>query len=139
MMIKFRRRRKKRGKTNERKQIGKNEVQKKDSREFWKKQKKLFLFLTVLALTGASQMTAFAAGANGVIQSGFNAVYQIIAAIVSSIGSLFLLWGVFEWAQSLNTQDGGAQSAAFKRIGSGIVATVAPQIIPLINGGGGTP
>jgi hypothetical protein len=50
-----------------------------------------------------------------------------------------LLWGVFEWAQSLNTQDGGAQSAAFKRIGSGIVATVAPQIIPLINGGGGTP
>ena len=80
------------------KQIGKNEIQKKDSREFWKKQKKLFLFLTVLALTGASQMTAFAAGANGVIQSGFNAVYQIIAAIVSSIGSLFLLWGVFEWA-----------------------------------------
>ncbi len=121
------------------KQIGKNEIQKKDSREFWKKQKKLFLFLAVLALTGASQMTAFAAGANGVIQSGFNAVYQIIAAIVSSIGSLFLLWGVFEWAQSLNTQDGGAQSAAFKRIGSGIVATVAPQIIPLINGGGGTP
>ena len=121
------------------KQIGKNEIQKKDSREYWKKQKKLFLFLTVLALTGASQMTAFAAGANGVIQSGFNAVYQIIAAIVSSIGSLFLLWGVFEWAQSLNTQDGGAQSAAFKRIGSGIVATVAPQIIPLINGGGGTP
>lgn len=121
------------------KQIGKNEIQKKNSREFWKKQKKLFLFLTVLALTGASQMTAFAAGANGVIQSGFNAVYQIIAAIVSSIGSLFLLWGVFEWAQSLNTQDGGAQSAAFKRIGSGIVATVAPQIIPLINGGGGTP
>lgn len=121
------------------KQIGKNEIQKKDSREFWKKQKKLFLFFAVLALTGASQMTAFAAGANGVIQSGFNAVYQIIAAIVSSIGSLFLLWGVFEWAQSLNTQDGGAQSAAFKRIGSGIVATVAPQIIPLINGGGGTP
>ena len=121
------------------KQIGKNEIQKKDSREFWKKQKKLFLFLTVLALTGASQMTAFAAGANGVIQSGFNAVYQIIAAIVSSIGSLFLLWGVFEWAQSLNTQDVGTQSAAFKRIGSGIVATVAPQIIPLINGGGGTP
>ena len=29
------------------KQIGKNEIQKKDSREFWKKQKKLFLFLTV--------------------------------------------------------------------------------------------
>lgn len=39
------------------KQIGKNEIQKKDSREFWKKQKKLFLFLTVLALTGASHVS----------------------------------------------------------------------------------
>lgn len=121
------------------KQTGTNEIQKKNRREFWKKQKKLFLLFAVFMLAGAWQMTAFAAsgGAGTVIQGGFNAVYQLIAAIVSSIGSLFLLWGVFEWAQSLNTQDGGAQSAAFKRIGSGIVATVAPQIIPLINSGGG--
>lgn len=124
------------------KQTGTNEIQKKNRREFWKKQKKLFLLFAVFMLAGAWQMTAFAAsggtgGAGAVVQGGFNAIYQLIAAIVSSIGSLFLLWGVFEWAQSLNTQDGGAQSAAFKRIGSGIVATVAPQIIPLINSGGG--
>lgn len=51
------------------------------------------------------------------ITNGFDAIYQVIAAIVSAIGSIFLLWGLFEWAQSLNTQDGGAQSIAFKRIG----------------------
>lgn len=69
------------------------------------------------------------------IANGFDAVYQIIAAIVSATGSIFLLWGLFEWAQSLNTQDGGAQSIAFKRIGSGLVATLAPQIIAVIRTG----
>ena len=59
----------------------------------------------------------------------------MIAAIVSAIGSIFLLWGLFEWAQSLNTQDGGAQSIAFKRIGSGLIATLAPQIIMVIRTG----
>ena len=69
------------------------------------------------------------------ITNGFDAIYQVIAAIVSAIGSIFLLWGLFEWAQSLNTQDGGAQSIAFKRIGSGLVATLAPQIITVIRTG----
>lgn len=69
------------------------------------------------------------------ITNGFDAIYQVIAAIVSSIGSIFLLWGLFEWAQSLNVQDGGAQSIAFKRIGSGLIATLAPQIIMVIRTG----
>ena len=69
------------------------------------------------------------------ITGGFDAIYQVIAAIVSSTGTIFLLWGLFEWAQSLNTQDGGAQSIAFKRIGSGLVATLAPQIIAVIRTG----
>ena len=69
------------------------------------------------------------------ITNGFDAIYQVIAAIVSSIGSIFLLWGLFEWAQSLNAQDGGAQSIAFKRIGSGLIATLAPQIIMVIRTG----
>ena len=69
------------------------------------------------------------------ITNGFDAIYQVIAAIVSAIGSIFLLWGLFEWAQSLNTQDGGAQSIAFKRIGSGLIATLAPQIIMVIRTG----
>lgn len=67
-----------------------------------------------------------------IINTGFDAIYTIIAAIVSSIGALFLLWGLFEWAQALNTQDGGAQSMAFKRIASGLVATLGPQLIPVI-------
>lgn len=89
------------------------------------------------ALFFAVNVPVFAAGNvdTSQITGGFDAIYQVIAAIVSAIGSIFLLWGLFEWAQSLNTQDGGAQSIAFKRIGSGLIATLAPQIIMVIRTG----
>lgn len=75
------------------------------------------------------------AGSTGtsVITSGFNSLYEIVAAIVSSIGQLLLLWGVFEWATALNSQDGTMQSMAFKRIASGLVACLAPQIVTVIS------
>ena len=90
-----------------------------------------------LLLFFAGNVPVFAAGNvdTSQITGGFDAIYQVIAAIVSSTGTIFLLWGLFEWAQSLNTQDGGAQSIAFKRIGSGLVATLAPQIIAVIRTG----
>lgn len=77
----------------------------------------------------------YAAKASGtsVITSGFNSLYEIVAAIVSSIGQLLLLWGVFEWATALNSQDGTMQSMAFKRIASGLVACLAPQIVTVIS------
>ena len=70
-----------------------------------------------------------------IITTGFNSLYNVVASIVSNIGQLFLLWGVFEMAASMNTQDGMAQSSAFKRVGGGLNACIAPQIIPLINTG----
>lgn len=77
--------------------------------------------------------TVFAAeDGTTVIQEGFDLIYGIIAAIVSSIGSLLLLWGLFEWGTALNTQDGGAQSAAFKRVASGVITVLVPQLLPLI-------
>ena len=90
-----------------------------------------------LLLFFAGNVPVFAAGNvdTSQITGGFDAIYQVIAAIVSSTGTIFLLWGLFEWAQSLNTQDGGAQSIAFKRIGSGLIATLAPQIITVIRTG----
>jgi hypothetical protein len=93
------------------------------------------LMLSAMALTLLFYLPVFAAGGDGaaIVKNGFNVIYTIIAAVVSSIGTLFLLWGLFEWAQSLNSQDGGAQSIAFKRVGSGLVATLGPQLIPIIS------
>lgn len=88
-----------------------------------------------LLLVGISVMQCyvpvFAAGED-IVNSAFDVIYNLIAAVVSSIGTILLLWGVFEWAQSLNVQDGGAQSIAFKRIAAGLIATIGPQLIPLI-------
>ena len=75
----------------------------------------------------------FAATNTGAITNSFKSIYNIIAAIVTSIGQLYLLWGVFEWATSLNSQDGTAQSMAFKRIAAGLVACMAPTIISMIS------
>lgn len=99
----------------------------------------LLLSFTILLHTNC---TVYAAGeaatGEAVIKAGFNTIYGLVAAIVSSIGSLFLLWGVFEWAQAMNVQDGGAQSMAFKRIAGGLVAVITPQLIPVITASVGT-
>ena len=105
-----------------------------------KKQIATFMVLSVimsLAITlqvGYPVLAAESGTGTAVIQTGFNTIYSLVAAIVSSIGSLYLLWGVFEWAQTMNMQDGGAQSMAFKRIAGGLVAVITPQLIPVITG-----
>lgn len=91
----------------------------------------LSLLLLCVGVFYGGGISVHAAGEE-VVQSAFDVIYSLIAAIISAIGTLLLLWGVFEWAQSLNVQDGGAQSMAFKRIASGLIATLVPQILPLI-------
>ena len=86
--------------------------------------------LFLLALSAGTPVNA--AAATNSITSAFDSIYDIIAAIVSSIGQLYLLWGVFEWATALNSTDGSMQSMAFERIAAGLVACLAPQIIKLI-------
>lgn len=86
-----------------------------------------------LLFFAACPAAALAASGTGAITSSFKSIYNIIAAIVTSIGQLYLLWGVFEWATSLNAQDGTTQSMAFKRIAAGLVACMAPTIITMIS------
>ena len=66
-----------------------------------------------------------------VIQSGFSTLLDIVKALVSAIGTIVLLWGLFEWGTSLQSPNGAEQSSAFKRIGGGLVMILAPQLISL--------
>ena len=68
-------------------------------------------------------------GASSTITSGFNNLLDIVKSLVSSIGTIVLLWGFFEWGTSMQSQDGVMQSSAFKRIGGGLVMVLAPQLI----------
>lgn len=93
----------------------------------------LTALMMVMLCTMSCQFPVCAAGNPGeIVSNAFNVIYQIVAAVVSSIGVLVILWGLFEWGQSMNTQDGGAQGMAFKRIGGGLVMAIGPQLLPLI-------
>ena len=92
----------------------------------------ILLMVFSFFLAACCPFPVFATGNTGAITTSFKSIYNIIAAIVTSIGQLYLLWGVFEWATSLNSQDGTAQSMAFKRIAAGLVACMAPTIISMI-------
>ena len=106
-------------------------MRKKNNEKFFKQLSVMLAFVAVLVL---GTIPVYAAGGADVITNGFNVIYDIIAAVVSAIGTILLLWGVFEWAQSMSVQDGGTQNLAFKRIGGGLIAILGPQLIPLITG-----
>ena len=65
------------------------------------------------------------------VTAQFTILKTIMTTIVSSIGTLVTLWGLFEFGNSMQTQEGGAQSQALKRIGGGLIMTIAPQLLNL--------
>lgn len=104
-----------------------------------KKLLKLFAFAFVALFSAlimlSPETAALASGAEGggaaggTITSGFTNLLDIVKSLVSSIGTIVLLWGFFEWGTSMQSQDGVMQSSAFKRIGGGLVMVLAPQLI----------
>lgn len=71
------------------------------------------------------------ADAESIINNGFDNLMSIVEAIITAIGTILLLWGLFEWGTAMQSPDGVQQSNAFKRIGGGIVMILAPQLVSL--------
>ena len=69
-----------------------------------------------------------------IVTGAFNNLTAIITAIVSSIGSIILLWALFEIGVSMQSQEGTMQAMGFKRVGGGLVMTLAPQLVSAILG-----
>lgn len=82
-----------------------------------------------ITLAAGTDGAATSGAAGGTITSGFTNLLDIVKSLVSSIGTIVLLWGFFEWGTSMQSQDGVMQSSAFKRIGGGLVMVLAPQLI----------
>ena len=90
------------------------------------------LLLTGICVFLLMAVPVFADGDGAaVIQSGFVTLLDIVKALVSAIGTIVLLWGLFEWGTSLQSPNGAEQASAFKRIGGGLVMILAPQLITL--------
>ncbi|MCR5451448.1 MAG: hypothetical protein K6F00_02340 [Lachnospiraceae bacterium] len=86
--------------------------------------------LSLLYVFLVCPQAVFASGGGAAsVTASFNTLKDIVVALVTSVGTIVLLWGFFEWGTSLQSQEGVMQANAFKRIGGGLVMVLAPQLI----------
>lgn len=93
--------------------------------------------LVVMAVVWYPQIQAFAtdtAGGVEVITERFDVLLSLVEGIVSSIGMIVTLWGISEWGIAFQGTEGTMQAGAFKRMGGGMLMTLAPQILPALIG-----
>ena len=55
-----------------------------------------------------------------VVTNAFSSFLSVIKSIISCIGIIVILWGVFEMGTAMQGHDGVMQSGAFKRIGGDV-------------------
>ena len=89
--------------------------------------------LSVFVMIYYPQMAVFAAddsvtGAQ-LVSKSVGKVYDILAAFVSSVGSIIVLWMLFEMGMAVQSQEGTMQANGIKRVGGGLIMVLAPQLI----------
>ena len=95
----------------------------------------LIIFCCISLLGQSGVVTSFASGTQidtSVVTQGTDNLFLILAALVSSLGQLILLWAVLEFGMSLQSNDGSMTAFGFKRFGGGFLMGIAPQIIALL-------
>lgn len=88
--------------------------------------------VVMLLCVGAMNITVNAADSSTVVTNAFSAFLGVIKSIITCIGIIVILWGVFELGTAMQGNDGVMQSGAFKRIGGGLVMAIAPQLLSVI-------
>ena len=63
------------------------------------------------------------------VSNSVGKVYDIMAAFVSSIGAIIVLWMLFEMGMAVQSQEGTMQANGIKKVGGGLVMVLAPQLI----------
>lgn len=93
--------------------------------------KLVYCFLMAVFIMQFSGVSVFAADYSQVTAPIDN-LKGLVSAIVSSVGYIYTLWGIGEWAISFQGSEGVMQAQSFKRIVGGIVAVMAPQILAVL-------
>ena len=88
----------------------------------------LFVFIVMYY----PQTAVFAADASEgaqLVSNSIGKVYDMMAAFVSSVGSIIVLWMLFEMGLAVQSQEGTMQANGIKKVGGGLVMELAPQLI----------
>ena len=88
----------------------------------------LFVFV-VIYYPQVSALAAEAGDGAALVSNTVGKVYDIMSAFVSSVGSIIVLWMVFEMGIAVQSQEGTMQANGIKKVGSGLVMVLAPQLI----------
>lgn len=89
--------------------------------------KKSMMFCMMLLVSTLIMSTpVFASSA---VEGKFTGFKDIVVSFVTGIGLIITLWGIFEFGNAMQTQEGGATSQAMKRVGGGLVMIIAPEIL----------
>ncbi|MBO5259513.1 MAG: hypothetical protein J6B26_03900 [Agathobacter sp.] len=93
------------------------------------------LVLMVVFVTGCPDFVFAREDNTGLsnVTANFTNLQNIVAAVVSSMGSIITLWGISEWGLSLQGGNGGMMEAqGFKRIMGGIVMILGTNILAIL-------
>ena len=75
------------------------------------------------------------ADATAAINAKFEILWNLISAVVQSVGGVILLWHAFEFGASMQAQEGGgAITRSLKGVGGALVMLVAPVITTALKG-----
>ena len=96
-----------------------------------RKKKYLMVLVTVLALTMAFSMNAFATDA---VIGKINSLKTFVVNIITAAGSIVLAWGVFEFASAYQSRDTAQQTDSLKKVIAGIIMVFGSQIINSLGG-----
>lgn len=59
-------------------------------------------------------------------------IETLVSSIITAGGSIWLLWGVFDFASAYQGHDSSQQTAGLKKIVAGILAVLAPSIVAML-------
>lgn len=88
----------------------------------------LFVFI-VMYYPQTSVFAADASEGAQLVSDTVGKVYDIMAAFVSSVGAIIVLWMLFEMGMAVQSQEGTMQANGIKKVGGGLVMVLAPQLI----------
>lgn len=92
--------------------------------------RKLSLAALTVVMALSMQVSVSAAGTTP-ISTPLNTLLTIVTDLVTGIGSIITLYGIFEFGNAQQTQDGAAKSFAIQRISGGLIMVIAPQLLQL--------
>lgn len=95
------------------------------------KKQAAFLVMLLYFIFGLSATVFAAAEGNSAISAPLNTLLSLVADVVTGIGAIITLYGIFEFGNAQQSQDGAAKSFAIQRITGGLIMVVAPQLLQL--------